>query len=757
MAYQKLTPILADGSTEPRYLGERFAETVNVKDFGAKGDGVADDTAAIRDAFDYALSLIQTWRIHGAIVFFPAGTYTISDEMLSDDFQKHIWEHSYGERHLTIQGDGSANSVIYVSSNWESGVRNTANGNQRDYGPWANSPSPSIVLPIIQDKTNSNPLTVSVKSLRFRKSSKIIGRDPIPFFVRTELDARHSDIEIMGFANWGEVVMGSFNSNRQNIKVISCGQQPSECGKIFTNVPAGFNSSAVVFDFNSSTGVVSAKAASPCQGYETGASIPFFKSEQIGKVFWLADCDQNIQPLKTVISSIGANGYTATVTVSATYGTPVSKTGVAGSFTPVKVTTSANSTDVVLSAPISFGRGARDMVGMMIAIPNAGSSDSRADTFVSRIAECLTGNDTDGYTELRLTEPVKYAVTGEDFITSASHFDGYDERAYLDKASHVVWNVNDTDYLCCQWENSIETTADTQVSSAYMFISLHPGTAIQAVSCKIHGWNPVSGQFACDGSVLIENSSDIDFIGVNVTHHVCGKGAIRFVGKTNFVRFVNINFDSWKIPKDWSPFYFDPQPQGWTKTRYRCVAKNVEIQNVITYTFWNKNQYYKGNKTNVSSNDIARIVRDSDLSFGMFYVRLYDDEDLNDIKTTGSYWLDNPKPANSPLYATYAFLEVLNFNEWVYQKLVDLDNQVTYERYRTSQNGIWTWSPWRATYVISGSNANFLDKTSFINNQGKSWMSLAYNSNTGKVYVALGANPTSSWKPVDGGSEIVPS
>ncbi|MDO5531068.1 glycosyl hydrolase family 28-related protein [Sutterella sp.] len=59
----------ASGSTVQRTLGERFADVVNVKDFGAVGDGETDDTAAIQAAIDRAES------VGGGTVLLPAGTY----------------------------------------------------------------------------------------------------------------------------------------------------------------------------------------------------------------------------------------------------------------------------------------------------------------------------------------------------------------------------------------------------------------------------------------------------------------------------------------------------------------------------------------------------------------------------------------------------------------------------------------------------------------------------------------------------------
>ncbi len=63
--------IVATGSTTARSLEDRFADVVNVKDFGAVGDGATDDRAAIQSANDYAASA-------GLPLYFPGGTYGVS-------------------------------------------------------------------------------------------------------------------------------------------------------------------------------------------------------------------------------------------------------------------------------------------------------------------------------------------------------------------------------------------------------------------------------------------------------------------------------------------------------------------------------------------------------------------------------------------------------------------------------------------------------------------------------------------------------
>jgi hypothetical protein len=61
--------VTATGSSAPRNLDDRFADWINVKDFGAVGNGVTDDTAAIQAAVNSAA---------GKTVYFPSGTYITS-------------------------------------------------------------------------------------------------------------------------------------------------------------------------------------------------------------------------------------------------------------------------------------------------------------------------------------------------------------------------------------------------------------------------------------------------------------------------------------------------------------------------------------------------------------------------------------------------------------------------------------------------------------------------------------------------------
>jgi hypothetical protein len=63
--------VVATGSSASRSLANRFADIVNVRDFGAVGDGIADDAPAIRLALAYAMTKSS------AEIIFPNGTYNL--------------------------------------------------------------------------------------------------------------------------------------------------------------------------------------------------------------------------------------------------------------------------------------------------------------------------------------------------------------------------------------------------------------------------------------------------------------------------------------------------------------------------------------------------------------------------------------------------------------------------------------------------------------------------------------------------------
>ncbi len=63
--------VKSTGSTTARSLANRFADVVNVKDFGAVGNGVADDYAAF-------VAAIAALPVNGGKIIVPSGTYLIS-------------------------------------------------------------------------------------------------------------------------------------------------------------------------------------------------------------------------------------------------------------------------------------------------------------------------------------------------------------------------------------------------------------------------------------------------------------------------------------------------------------------------------------------------------------------------------------------------------------------------------------------------------------------------------------------------------
>lgn len=84
-----------------RTLQDKLDDIVSVKDFGATGDGVTDDTAAIQRALDraYATAHSASLTDYHRTIFFPAGTYRITDTIDIPPYTR-------------IQGEGKRTTII---------------------------------------------------------------------------------------------------------------------------------------------------------------------------------------------------------------------------------------------------------------------------------------------------------------------------------------------------------------------------------------------------------------------------------------------------------------------------------------------------------------------------------------------------------------------------------------------------------------------------------------------------------------------
>jgi hypothetical protein len=88
-----------------RTLQHKLDETVSVRDFGATGDGVTDDTAAISRAIQriYSATYNDSSSKVRRTIYFPAGSYLVSSTILVPPY-------------ASLRGDGRENSLL-VSAN----------------------------------------------------------------------------------------------------------------------------------------------------------------------------------------------------------------------------------------------------------------------------------------------------------------------------------------------------------------------------------------------------------------------------------------------------------------------------------------------------------------------------------------------------------------------------------------------------------------------------------------------------------------
>ena len=95
----------------------KLEQYISVMDFGAVGDGVADDAAAVQDAIDYVQTL-------GGNLYFPKGVYLFGSQVTIDRTYAPSGGNFVGERNLIVSGYGAeirttgAISAFDVKGGW---------------------------------------------------------------------------------------------------------------------------------------------------------------------------------------------------------------------------------------------------------------------------------------------------------------------------------------------------------------------------------------------------------------------------------------------------------------------------------------------------------------------------------------------------------------------------------------------------------------------------------------------------------------
>ena len=97
------------GASVQRQLSSKLADTISVKDFGAKGDGVTDDTVAIQAA---ANAIPAT----GGTLFFPAGQYRISSASPPNAVLLHSLTAMRCDGATLVASGTNANATVLVSN-----------------------------------------------------------------------------------------------------------------------------------------------------------------------------------------------------------------------------------------------------------------------------------------------------------------------------------------------------------------------------------------------------------------------------------------------------------------------------------------------------------------------------------------------------------------------------------------------------------------------------------------------------------------
>ncbi|RWR35009.1 hypothetical protein D2T29_00590 [Sinirhodobacter populi] len=713
--------------------------------FGPTGDGM-DITAVFRTAFKALLADIRSGVLRQRDLHLPAGILIANDELIDDADQALMWSApmtSNGRRGRIIFHD----TIIQIGPNWPSSVRNTANGNQRTYGPWANNPSPSILFPLIWGSDVARAC-ISLVNANIR-GRNMIGRDPIAVVFGNDLDAEHESIRVSNCGMWGVLCVGCYNSTYNNLSVLSTGYQAFQGGKVLDGA-AGFPTPRCAFNLSGTTLTAFAKSGLP--GYVDGAPIPFFTPNMLNKAFYISSAATPYgQTLRAQLTAIASDGLSATI-APLDGATPGNVTGMAGSLTPMKYSSTADSDLITLSDQLLIGRGARDMVGQIVVMEQAGTTlNTRLGALTAIITECLNGNDTDGYLQVRVSHPARFSRSGEMIRTGGAMLVGKDElwRAADIAAGREERNTNDARFVGLHLEKSSGYTHNVPASAAMLVMS-DAGSDVKFTGGKIHGCTASdNSMFAGDWHQLMDACFGVHFANVSWVHHTCSdKGIMRVTGADSRMTFASCEAGSWKMLRTQVGMYLDPL--AGSNIRDWNICAGFTISNRYFGTWGDQHKF--GHGAALTEATWSQCLLEKELPRPPAKL-LTSANALNAVVAPGDYYWTDSVPSNSPagVVSQYSAMQIVGTETRLQQRVIDFDNRWEITRFLFGT----TWSDWRMETVLSGGTAVFTSATSSINTVGKQAGVTHFNTDTGLLMTATGSAATAPWR--NGATTLTPA
>ena len=348
--------VVATGSTEPRSLSDRFAGTVNVKDFGAVGDGVTDDTSAIQAAIDAWLAIRVT---KSACLVFPAGNYKITNTL---DFS------SVGLKRGEIIGGEGTFEVATITV---------------DINGYNNGPA-------FQFGDDSNPSTsqseVSISGFFFKKGSSST-KQPVAILGTRLAQSRISNIRIASWNNVGISLATPQNCRMENITLYSGGNS---------------------FLYKDTDSITVSQS-----GNTVTASSAIFSSADVGHYISVWEGAPNYKRTKLEITGY-TNGTTVTVAESETYSSSDFY------FDNPKVSISAGSNVLIADAPCFSSSDIGLTLYVKKAGNNGRLLRAKISGFTSTTEVILDTNATETVTNVDLASPALEVYTDKNASNGGS-------------------------------------------------------------------------------------------------------------------------------------------------------------------------------------------------------------------------------------------------------------------------------------------------------------------------------------------------